>query len=163
MPVTAITLILSSATLIALKCPMSHTKRFSHLQSKLHIYTHTDILAGSTREVPMHIDCSSIYMYILFIYDQRLRECVDLPVKTRWDLHFQATVQGSGPNHLYAQPLETGPLSNLVMRCPICRRRPRSSLRSPATSGVESLALILPLLQSLNGFAVKIYQETERS
>lgn len=58
-------------------------------------YIHTDVLASS-----MLVDCSSIYISILFIYDQRLHEFAGLPVKTRWDLHLQSTVQGSGPNHL---------------------------------------------------------------
>lgn len=80
-------------------------------------YIHIDVLASSTREVPMHTDCSSIYIYTLFIYDQRLHEFAGLPVKTRWDLHFQSAVQGSGPNHLYTQPWETGMLSDFVTGC----------------------------------------------
>lgn len=75
------------------------------------------------------------------------------PSRHAGTLRFQSTVQGSG---LKSSSSRHSPERLCcAVTCDLCR--PQSSLSSLITCGIESLALILTLLQSLDCFAVQIW------
>lgn len=131
---------------------ISHTKQFSHCCQSCIL--DTDDLASSPREVYMHREWrfNSICINGIITRDPR-RHIICRPA-------LQDTLElcASSPqfrDQIWSQHrLDTERLC-FAVTFDLCR--PQSSLSSLITCGIESLALILTFLQSLDCFAVQIW------
>lgn len=123
-------------------------------------YIYTDVLASSTRESP-HAYRLLFYLHLHFIHIWSEVTWICRPARQDM-LGFTPPVHSSGIRS--ESSIHTTFGNRTAVRfcdgAPIYRHRPQSALRSPIRSGVESLVVILTFLQSLDCFAVKIYQET---